>query len=120
MSITEQMASLTVTMYMVSQGISPSFWGSISDIYGRRPVYIITFLIYILACIGLAYSQSYAMLLFFRMLQSFGSSSAISVGAGTIGDISTPEERGGYMGIFSMSTSLGPVLGPVLGLSLIL
>ncbi|CEP12283.1 hypothetical protein [Parasitella parasitica] len=50
------------------------------------------------------------------MLQAIGSSSAIAVGAGSVGDISTPAERGGYMGIYSMGSFLGPLLGPVLGL----
>ncbi|CAO3609395.1 unnamed protein product [Mucor fragilis] len=115
LNITERMVSLTVTMYMVFQGIAPSFWGSLADSFGRRPVYIMTFFIYLLACIGLACTRNYEMLLSLRMLQAIGSSSAIAVGAGSIGDISTPAERGGYMGIYSMLSFLGPLLGPVLG-----
>lgn len=110
------MVNLTVTMYMIFQGIAPSFWGSLADSWGRRPVYIMTFLIYLLACIGLACTKNYETLLALRMLQAIGSSSAIAVGAGSIGDISTPAERGGYMGIYSMGSFLGPLLGPVLGM----
>ncbi|KAI9485264.1 MAG: major facilitator superfamily domain-containing protein [Benjaminiella poitrasii] len=113
--VTEKMVSLTITMYMITQGLSPSFWGSLADNWGRRPILITTFLIYTLACIGLANTKDYASLLSLRMLQAFGSSSAVAVGAGIIGDISTPAERGGYMGVFSMGTMLGPLLGPVLG-----
>ncbi|KAI7870105.1 major facilitator superfamily domain-containing protein [Mucor mucedo] len=115
LNITERMVYLTVTVYMIFQGLSPSFWGSLADSWGRRPVYIMTFLIYIFACIGLACTKNYVTLLILRMLQAFGSSSAIAVGAGIIGDIATPMERGGYMGLFSMGTMLGPLLGPVLG-----
>ncbi|OAD06788.1 hypothetical protein MUCCIDRAFT_138979 [Mucor lusitanicus CBS 277.49] len=115
LNITERMVNLTVTMYMVFQGIAPSFWGSLADSFGRRPVYIMTFLIYLLACIGLACTRNYETLLSLRMLQAIGSSSAIAVGAGSIGDISTPAERGGYMGIYSMLSFLGPLVGPVLG-----
>ncbi|GAN08549.1 conserved hypothetical protein [Mucor ambiguus] len=115
MHTTINMINLTITMYMVFQGISPSFWGSVADLWGRRPVFIATFFIYIAACTGLACSRNYVTLLVLRMLQSFGSSSAIAVGAGTIGDISTPSERGGYMGILSMGMMLGPLIGPFLG-----
>ncbi|KAL9542072.1 hypothetical protein PS6_009986 [Mucor atramentarius] len=115
MNTTINMINLTITMYMVFQGISPSFWGSIADLWGRRPVFIATFFTYIAACTGLACSRNYVTLLILRMLQSFGSSSAIAVGAGTIGDISTPSERGGYMGILSMGMMLGPLIGPFLG-----
>lgn len=86
MNITERMVYLTVTVYMIFQGLSPSFWGSLADSWGRRPVYIITFLIYILACVGLGCTKNYATLLVLRMLQAFGSSSAIAVGAGIIGN----------------------------------
>lgn len=72
-------------MYMVFQGISPLFWGSVADMVGRRPVFISTFMVYIAACVGLASSKTFAALISLRMLQSFGSSSAIAVGAGTIG-----------------------------------
>ncbi|CEJ00688.1 hypothetical protein RMCBS344292_14738 [Rhizopus microsporus] len=112
---TEQLISLTVTMYMILQGISPSFWGAMADTWGRRPVYIATFLVYSLASAGAGCAQNYPGLLIMRMLQAVGSSSAIAVGAGTIGDISTPAERGGYMGVYSMLTQLGPLLGPFLG-----
>ncbi|RCI01913.1 hypothetical protein CU098_006809 [Rhizopus stolonifer] len=102
MQVSSSMINLTITLYMVFQGISPSFWGTVADSVGRRPVFLATFLIYIAACVGLASANNFATLVTLRMLQSFGSSSAIAVGAGTIGDISTPSERGGNMGILSM------------------
>lgn len=55
------------------------------------------------------------MLLSLRMLQAFGSSASVAVGAGSIGDVSAPLERGGYMGIYSMGSMIGPMIGPVLG-----
>jgi MFS family permease len=42
-------------------------------------------LVYIGACIGLAMTQSYPVLLVWRMIQAFGSSSVVAIGAGTIG-----------------------------------
>jgi MFS family permease len=70
---------------MIFQGLSPSFWGAFADSLGRRPAYITSILFFIGACAGLACSRNYAALVTLRMLQSFGSSSAIAVGAGTIG-----------------------------------
>jgi MFS family permease len=85
MHVSSNMINLTITMYMVFQGISPLFWGSVADMIGRRPVFIVTFMVYIVACIGLACAKTFGTLVALRMLQSFGSSSAIAVGAGTIG-----------------------------------
>lgn len=70
---------------MIFQAISPSFWSALADTRGRRPVYLSTMLVYILACIGLAITSSYTELLLLRMLQAFGASSVIAIGAGTIG-----------------------------------
>lgn len=70
---------------MIWQALSPSFWSSLADTRGRRPVYIATLFIYILACVGLALVSNYTLLLVFRMLQAFGASSVIAIGAGTIG-----------------------------------
>ncbi|CAO3624160.1 unnamed protein product [Cunninghamella echinulata] len=107
--------NLTVTVYMIFQGISPSFWGAMSDVWGRRPVYILTLTIYVLSCVGLTLTPNFTALLILRMLQAFGSSSTIAVGAGVIGDIAVPSERGGYMGMYSLGIMAGPILGPFLG-----
>lgn len=72
---------------MIFQAISPTFWGTIADSYGRRPVLMSTMVVYCGACIGLALSKNYVTLLICRMLQAFGSSSVIAIGAGILGDI---------------------------------
>lgn len=105
------MVNLTVTVYMIFQGLSPSFWGSLADLWGRRPVYLATLVVYMGSCIGLALAPKYYVLLILRMLQAFGSSSVIAIGAGVVGDIATPSERGSYFGLFSMGQMLGPVIG---------
>jgi MFS family permease len=65
---------------MIFQGLSPSFWGSLADIWGRRPVYLGTLIVYMGACVGLAMTPAYWVLLVLRMLQAFGSSSVIAIG----------------------------------------
>lgn len=74
------LATLTITVYMIVQGITPSFWGSFSDVVGRRPTFLATMLVYIIANIALAVSDNYAELMVFRALQAAGSSATISIG----------------------------------------
>jgi len=79
--------NLTVTSYMVFQGLAPSVWGAIGDVKGRRIAYICTFFIFLGACIGLAETRSYAGLVVLRCVQSAGSASTIAIGSGVIGDV---------------------------------
>lgn len=82
---------------------------------GRRPTYIIAFIIYLGANIGLALQNSYAALFILRCMQSTGSSGAIALGFGVVADVTTSSERGTYMGIVGAGTMLGPTLGPIIG-----
>ncbi|CAO3693840.1 unnamed protein product [Rhizopus stolonifer] len=113
--VTTEQVNLTVTVYMIFQAISPTFWGTLADSLGRRPILMSTMIVYCGACIGLALTPNYASLIVFRMLQAFGSSSVIAVGAGVIGDIADTQKRGSYFGIYSIGQLSGPVYGPVIG-----
>lgn len=57
--------SFTVTVYMLVQGLAPSFWGPMSDTKGRRITYIGTFGVYLVANIGLALSNNFSSLMVF-------------------------------------------------------
>ena len=69
-----ELMNLTVTLYLVVQGIVPSLFGDMAETLGRRPVYLLAFLIYVLASVGLALQDSYPALIILRMVQSAGSS----------------------------------------------
>ncbi|KAF8481814.1 MFS general substrate transporter [Russula ochroleuca] len=112
-----ELINLTVTMYMVMQGLSPMFWGTLSDRWGRRPMMFACLLTLSLSCIGLALvpTSAYWLLMLLRCLQATGSASTVALGAGIIGDITTPDERGGFFGLFNLGALVGPTLGPVIG-----
>ena len=99
----------------IFQGIAPMFFGSFADQTGRRPTYIICFIIYIASNIGLAVQNSYAALVVLRCIQSSGISSTVALSAATVADISTKEERGSMIGIVMTGNFMGPAIGPVIG-----
>ncbi|KAK9328029.1 major facilitator superfamily domain-containing protein [Lipomyces starkeyi] len=113
--VSVEMINITVTTYMILQGIAPTFWGSFADVLGRRPVYLATITVFMLANLGLALQDSYASLLVLRMCQSAGSSATVAIGAGTIADVTVPAERGQYMGLFSAGVMVAPAVAPVFG-----
>lgn len=115
LSVSTELINLTVTSYLIFQGIAPSFWGPISDVKGRRIAYACTFVVFLGACIGLAETENFATLLVLRCLQSTGSASTIAIGSGVIGDITTRAERGSYMGWFQAGLLVPVAAGPVIG-----
>jgi len=113
----EEQISLAITVYLVFQAVTPSFFGALSDTYGRRPVYLLTLTLYLGANVGLALcpTSAYWLLLVLRAVQATGGSAVISIGSGTISDIAEPRERGKYMALFQGSSIVGPAFGPLLG-----
>ncbi|KAI0375161.1 MFS general substrate transporter [Pilatotrama ljubarskyi] len=112
-----ELINLTVTVYMVVQGISPMFWGTLSDRWGRRPMFIGCMVVLSLACVGLALvpTNAYWLLMLLRCVQAAGSASTVALGAGVIADIAAPSERGSYFGMWNIGPMVGPCIGPVLG-----
>ncbi|KAJ5960786.1 uncharacterized protein N7479_007936 [Penicillium vulpinum] len=115
MDVSVSLINLTITTYLIFQGLAPSFIGSFSDIYGRRPAYIIAFVIYLGANVGLALQNNFTALMILRCMQSSGSSGTIALGSAVVADLSTRAERGKYIGYAGIGIALGPTLGPVIG-----
>ncbi|KAK1688132.1 major facilitator superfamily transporter [Colletotrichum godetiae] len=108
--------NVTVSVFMLTFAFGPLFWASFADWKGRRPLYIISLSIYIVANILLAaVPANYGALVFLRIVQAFGSAAVVSMGAGTVADVTPPKERAFAMSIFLLGPQLGPVLGPVIG-----
>lgn len=115
LNVSVELVNLTVTSYLIFQGLAPSLWGPVSDVKGRRIAYCFTFFVFLGACIGLSQTKNYATLIVLRCLQSTGSASTIAIGSGVVGDITTRAERGGYMGIFQAGLLVPVAVGPIIG-----
>ncbi|KAK1753135.1 quinidine resistance protein 2 [Echria macrotheca] len=107
--------NLTVTLYQVMQAIAPLFLGDLSDQLGRRPVYLLSFTIFLGANIGLALQDDYAALMVLRALQSTGCSATVAIGSAVMADFTTAADRGGYITAVQSSTMFAPALAPVVG-----
>ncbi|KAJ5907525.1 hypothetical protein N7495_000207 [Penicillium taxi] len=115
LNVSGSLINLTLTSYMIFQGLAPMFIGDFADKTGRRPAYIVCFVLYIAANIGLALQNSYAALFILRCLQSAGSSTTIALSSGVVSDVATASQRGSYMGFVTAGSLLGPSIGPVVG-----
>ncbi|KAL3428698.1 MFS transporter [Aspergillus tetrazonus] len=115
LSVSTTKVNLTVTTYLILQGIAPMLIAGFSDTAGRRPAYIICFTIYLAANLGLGLQNNYAALLVLRCVQSAGSSGTVALANGLVGDMITSAERGSYIAFASLGSMLGPSLSPIIG-----
>ena len=115
LNVSTGLINLTLTSYMIFQGLAPTIFGDLGDVFGRRPAYILSFMIYIGANIGLALQGNYAALFILRCVQSTGSSGTIALGNGVVADIASSGERGKYIGYVMLGPTAGPAIAPVLG-----
>ncbi|KAK0711964.1 major facilitator superfamily transporter [Lasiosphaeris hirsuta] len=114
--VSTQSINLTITLFFVFQGIAPSFWSPLSDSFGRRPVYLITFTIYAGASLGLSIvSNSYPALLLLRAMQSIGGSAVLSLAYAVVADVTVHSERGRFLAPMLTATNIGPCIGPTIG-----
>ena len=95
--------------------IFPLWWSSLSETFGRRSIYLVSFGMYVLWCVLSAVSNSIGMFIVMRMLNGGASASVQAVGAGTIADIWEVRERGRAMGIYYLGPLCGPLLSPIIG-----
>ena len=115
LKVSNELINLTLTSFMIFQGLAPTVFGDLADMLGRRPVYILGFVIYLGANVGLALQKNYVALFILRCLQSSGSSGTVALGNGVVADIASSGEREKYLGYAQSGAMAAPALAPVLG-----
>jgi EmrB/QacA subfamily drug resistance transporter len=107
--------SWVVTAYLLTSTAVTPLWGKISDLYGRRLIFQIAILIFLLGSVLSGMSQNMAQLIGFRALQGVGGGGLFAIALSIIGDVIPPRERGRYMGYFGAVFGVSSVAGPLLG-----
>jgi hypothetical protein len=72
--------NLSITSYLVMQGVAPVVWSAYADRIGRRPIYIASFVVYLASNVMLSFSPNFAVLVVGRAVQAAGSASTVSIG----------------------------------------
>jgi EmrB/QacA subfamily drug resistance transporter len=107
--------SWVVTAYLLTATASTPLWGKISDLYGRRLLFQIAIVTFLVGSLLSGFSQNIDQLIAFRAVQGLGGGGLMALAMATIGDVIPPRERGRYQGYFAAVFGTSSVLGPVLG-----
>lgn len=109
------MQAWVTTAYLVTSTIVTPLYGKLSDIYGRKPFFLLAISIFVIGSLLCSMATSMYMLAGFRALQGLGAGGLFTLALTTIGDIVPPRERAKYQGYFLAVFGTSSVLGPVLG-----
>ena len=99
---------------LVSTAALPIF-GRLSDVYGRKRLYLGGLAIFVLASILCGTSQSMPQLIAFRALQGLGGAAIFALTFAIVGDLHPPERRGQFQGAIASMWAISAVIGPGLG-----
>jgi EmrB/QacA subfamily drug resistance transporter len=103
------------TAYLITATITTPLYGKLSDIYGRKPLFLIAITIFVVGSTLCTLSTSMYMLAAFRALQGLGAGGLFTMALAIIADIVPPRERARYQGYFLAVFGSSSVLGPVIG-----
>jgi EmrB/QacA subfamily drug resistance transporter len=103
------------TAYLITSTIATPLYGKLSDIYGRKPMYMTAIGLFLVGSVLSGISSSMYELAAFRAIQGLGAGGLMSLALAIIADIVSPRERGRYMGYFMAVWGTSSVIGPVVG-----
>jgi len=103
------------TGYLIVSTISTPIYGKLSDIFGRRLLFILAIVIFVAGSILAVFSTSMIELAVFRAIQGLGAGGLMSMPLAIMGDMLAPRERAKYQGYFLAVFGISSLIGPLVG-----
>ncbi|WP_375334601.1 MDR family MFS transporter [Curtobacterium sp. MCBD17_019] len=103
------------TAYLIASTIMTPIYGKLSDLFGRRPLFLIAIAIFIIGSFAASFSTSMVMLAAFRGVQGLGAGGLMSLPLAIMGDMLAPRQRAKYQGYFLAVFGVSSVIGPLVG-----
>jgi EmrB/QacA subfamily drug resistance transporter len=107
--------SWVVSAFLVAATVTVPLYGKLSDLYGRRRMFVVSISIFLLGSLLCGVAQSMGQLIAFRALQGVGAGGLLPLAQAAIADLFSPRERGRYQGYIGSMWATAAVAGPLLG-----
>ena len=111
----QELQAWVTTAYLITSTIATPIYGKLSDIFGRRRLFIIAISIFIFGSLIAGFATSMPQLAAFRAVQGIGAGGLFSLAITVLADIVPPRERARYQGMFLAVFGSSSVLGPLVG-----
>ena len=107
--------SWVITSYLLASTASTPLWGKAGDLYGRKRVFQLAIVVFLVGSALCGAAQNMYELIVFRGVQGIGGGGLISLVFAIIGDVISPRQRGRYQGYFGAVFGVSSVVGPLAG-----
>lgn len=110
-----ELLSWVFTAYLLTMSVATPIFGKISDLYGRKLVFVIGSVLFLAGSMLSGFASGMEQLIIFRAIQGIGAGGLLPVTFTIIGDIYSIEERAKVQGMISSVWGISSLVGPLLG-----
>jgi EmrB/QacA subfamily drug resistance transporter len=104
-----------VSAYLLAYTVTMPFMGRVSDVFGRRSVFLVALLVFVVGSVGAALAPTLGWMIAARAVQALGGGAMVPVSMAVVGDLFPPRQRGLALGIIGAADTIGWIIGPLYG-----
>lgn len=108
--------SWPMAIYILTAAVTSPLFGKLSDLHGRKPLYLLSLTLFLLGSLLSGLSHSMMQLIVFRGLQGMGAGGVLPLSITIAGDIFPLEKRAKVQPAFSAMWGVASLIGPPLGI----
>src|SRR5918911_3225104 len=107
--------SWVFTAYMLATTVTVPLYGRLGDVYGRRPLFLVSISIFLVGSVLCGLAQNMPELVVFRAIQGLGAGGLFPLAIATVGNIVPMRDRGRYQGLIGAVFASASIIGPLVG-----